>query len=98
MLQHAYELVKAGVRECSLESIGAAATLSARINQRLLPNPHLEFLIEIAEAYGAHGICAAHSGTIAGLLFDRGAAAVESARDAIWQKTGSTLVVYTLHS
>lgn len=99
ILCQAYELVRAGIRGQSLEEIGLAATMSARVNQRLLPKPHLDTLIALAAAYGAHGVCVAHSGTVAGLLFERGAkASVENARDAIWRRIDPTLVIYTLQS
>ena len=95
----AYELVKAGIREQNLGIIGAAATLSARVNQRLLPKPHLETLIEISSKYGAYGVCVAHSGTIAGLLFEQGASdAFENASYEIWRQIDRTLIMYALQS
>ncbi|MBN1449463.1 MAG: hypothetical protein JW963_00460 [Anaerolineales bacterium] len=98
-LRQAYEFVKAGVHGRNLEEIGRAATLSARVNQRLLPKPYLDTLIALAAAHGAHGVCIAHSGTVAGLLFDRGAnGAFENARDAIWCHIDPTLVIYALQS
>ena len=98
-LQRAYDLVKTGVREQDIEKIGSAATMSARGNQRLLPKAHLETLIEIASAHGAHGVCVAHSGTIAGFLFDGGTNEFfENARDAIWDHIDPTLVIYSLQS
>lgn len=91
-IERAYELIKAGLREGSLEKIGRAATMSAKINQRLLPKPHLDRLIEIAEVYKAYGICIAHSGTIAALIFDRDATqALEKTKEVIWQEIGSNL-------
>ena len=98
-LQQAYELVKAGVQEDDLEKIGMAANMSARVNQRLLPKPHLETLIEISARYGAYGVCVAHSGTIAGLLFEPGERTeFEKARDAIWKQIDRTLIIYALQS
>jgi L-threonine kinase len=65
----AVDLLRAGLRAGRLELIGQAATLSARTNQRVLPKDHLEEVIELAEAAGALGVCAAHSGTALGGLF-----------------------------
>ncbi|EUB98301.1 GHMP kinase [Rhizobium sp. CF080] len=51
-------------------SLGRVATASAWINERFLPKPRLRELQAIAMRYGASGLQVAHSGTIAGLLFD----------------------------
>jgi uncharacterized protein involved in propanediol utilization len=50
--------------------VGRIATASSRINQRFLPKPQFEQLQSIAECRGALGVQVAHSGTVAGLLFD----------------------------
>lgn len=50
--------------------LGRVVTESARINQRFLPKPELDFLIALAAQAGAAGVQVAHSGTVAGLLFD----------------------------
>ncbi|HJQ03008.1 MAG TPA: hypothetical protein VJ851_15540 [Jatrophihabitans sp.] len=50
--------------------LGRVATASARINQRYLPKPHLELLLRLCQQYGGHGVQVAHSGTVAGLIFD----------------------------
>lgn len=50
--------------------LGWVATMSARINQRFLPKPELDFLIALAGRLGAAGVQIAHSGTVAGLIFD----------------------------
>jgi L-threonine kinase len=95
----AYELVKTGLREQNLEKIGLGATMSARVNQRLLPKPHLEALIDISTNFGAHGICVAHSGTIAGLLFERKRnESLENARDEIRGLIDPTLNIFALQS
>lgn len=69
-LERAYDLAVAGIGQQRLSLLGQAATLSARTNQRLLPKPRLDSLLAVAKAYGAHGVCVAHSGTVAGLLFN----------------------------
>lgn len=50
--------------------LGRVATASARINQRFLPKPCLPDLIELSRRLGAAGVQVAHSGTVAGLIFD----------------------------
>ncbi len=50
--------------------LGKVATASARINQRYLPKPGLEALIELCVRHGGAGLQIAHSGTVAGLIFD----------------------------
>jgi uncharacterized protein involved in propanediol utilization len=50
--------------------LGKVATASARINQRYLPKPGLEDLLALGLEHRAAGVQVAHSGTVAGLLFD----------------------------
>jgi uncharacterized protein involved in propanediol utilization len=60
-------------RAIALEDVGLlgkVATASARINQRYLPKPGLEQLIELGQRHGGAGLQIAHSGTVAGLIFD----------------------------
>ncbi|WP_287174136.1 kinase [Mesorhizobium sp.] len=51
-------------------ALGKVATSSARINQRYLPKPKFDELLDIAEDCGAVGIQVAHSGSIVGFMFD----------------------------
>jgi uncharacterized protein involved in propanediol utilization len=50
--------------------LGRVATASARINQRFLPKPGLEELVELNRRLGGCGVQVAHSGTVVGLMFD----------------------------
>jgi uncharacterized protein involved in propanediol utilization len=50
--------------------LGKVATASARINERYLPKPGLEQMLALGLEHRAAGIQVAHSGTVAGLLFD----------------------------
>lgn len=50
--------------------LAQVATASARLNERFLPKPHLQPLLELCLAHGGCGIQVAHSGTVAGLIFD----------------------------
>ncbi|MCL4370755.1 MAG: hypothetical protein M1380_07580, partial [Chloroflexi bacterium] len=63
------ELLRRGLEGNRWDLVGQAATLSARINQRLLPKSELERVIRLGEEHGALGVCAAHSGTLLGVLF-----------------------------
>jgi len=67
--REAFDLLELGVRERDLGAIGAAATLSARAHQAILPSPLLEPALTLARELGAAGVCRAHSGTVLGLLF-----------------------------
>lgn len=50
--------------------VGWVATASARISQRFIPNPALEFLLNVCRSTGGCGVQVAHSGTVAGVIFD----------------------------
>lgn len=65
----AVDLLRRGLDADRWDLVGQAATLSARINQRMLPKPELERAIQLGEEHGALGVCAAHSGTLLGVLF-----------------------------
>lgn len=50
--------------------LGHVATQSALINQRFLPKTGLDRLLDLSRRYGGCGIQVAHSGTVAGVMFD----------------------------
>jgi uncharacterized protein involved in propanediol utilization len=58
------------VREDDPFAVGSVAAESAWINQAHLPVARLEWIQQVAGQVGAAGIQVAHSGDIAGLLFD----------------------------
>lgn len=66
----AYDCVKKGFTEKNLAYICKAATMSARINQKILPKPIFHQLERLALLYQG-GVIVAHSGTVAGILLDR---------------------------
>jgi uncharacterized protein involved in propanediol utilization len=70
----AFQVMRAAMRRAvSTEDVvllGRVATASARINQRFLPKLQLEPLLELCLRHGGCGIQVAHSGTVAGLIFD----------------------------
>lgn len=65
MLRHA-------VRTSDVSLLGRVATASTLLNQRHLPVPELAEILRIATDVGAAGVQVAHSGDVAGLLFDPG--------------------------
>ncbi len=67
----AYELIKEGFVTGNPVLLGKGATISALANQKILPKPHLEKIIIIGNDCGALGVNVAHSGTVAGVLFDK---------------------------
>lgn len=98
-IQEAYDLLVEGLRTGDMLLIGRAATLSSRINQRLLAKPHLERLIQIARDYGAYGVNVAHSGTIVGLLFGvDDHQSVHRARQAVLSAVDPSLELWTVRS
>jgi uncharacterized protein involved in propanediol utilization len=62
-LRHAF-------RDGDLAGIGAVATRSAEMNQRILPKRTLGTIIGVAAAVGALGVVVAHSGTCLAILID----------------------------
>ncbi|PLS82014.1 MAG: hypothetical protein CYG59_05110 [Chloroflexi bacterium] len=88
-LGNSLAMVRDGIWSQDLASIGRAATISARINQRLLPKPELDTVLRIAEQFGAYGTACAHSGTVLSLLFaptdERGPALARAALDRTFQ-------------
>lgn len=70
----AFKVLRAGMRRAvateDVALLGRVATASARINQRFLPKDLLEPLIELCRDHGGCGVQIAHSGTVAGIIFD----------------------------
>jgi uncharacterized protein involved in propanediol utilization len=62
--------LREGLVRADVAALGYVATESARLNQRHLPVSGLEELTRIAHGVGAAGVQVAHSGDVAGLLFD----------------------------
>ena len=63
-------LLRRAVHLRSPQLLGHVSSASATINQQYLPKPYFQNLKEISEEVGAVGFQVAHTGTIAGLLFD----------------------------
>lgn len=69
-----FRVLRAGLRRAiattDVALLGRVATASARINQRFLLKPSLPDLVELSRRLGGAGVQVAHSGTVAGLIFD----------------------------
>ncbi|MDR2006830.1 MAG: hypothetical protein LBP78_06285 [Acidaminococcales bacterium] len=66
----AYALVREGIAGGNPVLVAKGATISALANQKILNKPYLEKMIIIGNNCGALGVNAAHSGVVAGVLFD----------------------------
>lgn len=62
--------LRAAVAAGDPAGVGSVATASAQINHRFMPNPALEFLLDACRSGGGCGVQVAHSGTVAGVIFD----------------------------
>jgi len=62
--------LRAAVVNGDTARLGRVATSSALINQRFLPKSTLDFLLDLCKRVGGCGIQVAHSGTVAGVIFD----------------------------
>lgn len=67
--REALALVREGLATGDVRSIGAGATLSARTHAAIMPIAYLEEALALARRVQSVGVCAAHSGTVLGLLF-----------------------------
>jgi uncharacterized protein involved in propanediol utilization len=66
----AWAMVRRANRQQDVELLARACTLSARINEQLLPKPLFAEMIRYAELGGAEGLMVAHSGTLQALVLD----------------------------
>lgn len=67
-IERALDLVRRGLSGGDPVLLGKGAAVSALANQRILPKPRLEELIDFTGWLGAYGVNVAHSGTVAGVL------------------------------
>jgi uncharacterized protein involved in propanediol utilization len=57
-------------RLVAYDELGEMATRSAVINQRYLPQPHFDSLLELSQSTNAFGLQVAHSGRMVGMFLD----------------------------
>jgi uncharacterized protein involved in propanediol utilization len=62
--------LRGAIAAADVARLGRVATSSALISQRFLPKSAFDFLLNLCERTGGHGVQVAHSGTVAGLIFD----------------------------
>jgi uncharacterized protein involved in propanediol utilization len=70
--------LRAAIRQRDLEAVAYVATISAQINQRHLALRAFNELEAVRRRSGALGLQIAHSGTVAGLIFDPDSSSVET--------------------
>ncbi|MBB4911711.1 GHMP family kinase ATP-binding protein [Actinophytocola algeriensis] len=63
-------VLRQAIADTDLALLGQVSTESARHNQRVLPKEELTGLEAVARGTGSAGVQVAHSGNVAGLLFD----------------------------
>jgi L-threonine kinase len=66
----AWRMVRYANRTGDVGTMAAASTMSARINEQLLPKLLLREMLEFADRTGIDGLMAAHSGTALALILD----------------------------
>jgi uncharacterized protein involved in propanediol utilization len=62
--------LRAAISGDDVARLGRVATASAMISQRFLAKPAFEFLLDVNRQCGGCGVQVAHSGTVAGVIFD----------------------------
>ncbi len=62
--------LRAAVATGDVARLAQVATSSALISQRFLPKSAFGFLLDLCGRVGGHGVQVAHSGTVAGVIFD----------------------------
>ncbi|MFH9015420.1 GHMP kinase [Streptomyces sp. NPDC017943] len=67
---HLRRMLRRAVTDADTALLGRVSTASARLRQRVLRHDEFPALTGIADATGAVGVQIAHSGNVAGLLFD----------------------------
>lgn len=97
----AFRALRGGLRRAiateDVSLLGRVATASAMINERFLPKPALPALRELCRRYEGCGIQVAHSGTVAGIIFDPGRpGASDNARRCATEIEGMGLVLTTM--
>ncbi len=70
--------VRHAIENDDVEALGAVATRSALLNQRLLPKRWFDAMRKIAREIRAAGVVAAHSGTYLGIMIDASGAQHEA--------------------
>ena len=67
--ENAYRHLKKGLLSGDARTVAEAASLSAALQQTVIPKPEWDVLLKAKESFCAIGVAAAHSGTASALLF-----------------------------
>jgi L-threonine kinase len=93
----ALDLMRSGLTNSDIAKIGEAATLSAMVNQRLLPKANFAEIVSLAHSFGACGVVCAHSGTILSLLFaPENVSGIEQAQVAMCRKNYAVRLTHSI--
>ncbi len=68
--QEALAVLQDGLQRGDWAAVGHGATLSALAQQQILPKSLLPDMLHLCQDTSALGLCAAHSGTLLGLMLD----------------------------
>ena len=68
----AFKTLEQGFKNKDLNLIGKACTISSLANENIHKKEYLNDIIKISENYGAYGVNVAHSGTVIGIILDKG--------------------------
>ncbi|WP_399880246.1 GHMP kinase [Streptomyces sp. BBFR51] len=68
--EHLRRMLRRAVTDADTALLGRVSTASARLRQRVLRHEEFPALTRIADSVGAAGVQIAHSGNVAGILFD----------------------------
>jgi uncharacterized protein involved in propanediol utilization len=86
-LRLAWDMVRYAARKQDLAMLASASTISARINEQLLPKACFKEMYEFMQLTGLEGLIAGHSGSLLAFLFDPQGAGflekLEQARDFV---------------
>lgn len=92
--REALDLITAGLADGDARLVGEGATLSSLANQNVLPKPQLAAVLDLAQAAGAVGVNAAHSGSVLGLLFAADADRIDWAERQAWARLSGLVAVH----
>jgi uncharacterized protein involved in propanediol utilization len=67
---HLLAELRTAIARADVARLGSVATASATVKQRFLAKPAFDFLLDACQHYGGCGVQVAHSGTVAGIVFD----------------------------
>lgn len=91
LLRYALTLATRSLTRGCNQGLAQAATMSAWLNQQILPKPPFEEVLRIARLHGALGVNCAHSGSVLGLLYEPAAGIGDRLRQAVENALGTDI-------